>query len=241
MDSDRKEQMVIGKFRKIKIYFDKLFILTTGSLWIISFLWDILRLQRFWFDYMMELYSSFFILFMMLYSINPKFLPVKIYKLFSIITTMKGRGTLLLLISFVFLGDFHLFHKFCAVLFLVGGILYFICEILVPTTKEEFAKIEEFFNGNETKSVSIDNDKNEEKYPSDVVIPYGNAFTRGGNRKKSNDKDNNNSIESNNNVGSEESNESGENNFDNKNNKLPVLEDKIKDKKNENPYALPEF
>ncbi len=155
---------------------------------------------------------------------------------------MKGRGTLLLLISIVFLGNFHLFHKFCAVLFLVGGILYFICEVLVLTAKEEFAKIGEFFNGNETKSISIDNDKNEEKDHANVAIPYGNAFTReGGNRKKSNDKDNNNDIKNNNNVGSEESNESGENNFDNKNNKLPVLEDKIKDKKNENPYALPEF
>ena len=41
------------------------------------------------------------------------------------------------LISSLFLTDTHAFHKFCAIILFVGGLLYFVCEILVPTTKEE--------------------------------------------------------------------------------------------------------
>ena len=64
----------------------------------------------------------FFIFYMMVFSINPKLLPVKIYNSFSLITTVNDRGNLLILIS-----NFIICWRK----------LYFLDEFLVPTTKEE--------------------------------------------------------------------------------------------------------
>ena len=133
------------KFRVFRNLFDKLYILIFGSLWIIATLWDIYHLQRYWLDYTIELYSSFFIFYMMIFTINKKLLPIKIYNSFSIITTIKGRGTLLIIISLLFMNDYHTLHKLCAICFMIGGILYFISEILVPTTREELEEIENIY------------------------------------------------------------------------------------------------
>ena len=88
---------------------------------------------------------------MMIYSIYPMAIHYKIYESFKIITTIKGRGILLLLISFLFLGDNHLFHRLCAFVLLIAGILCFICEILIPTTKEELLKISESYDKKKAK------------------------------------------------------------------------------------------
>ena len=157
------------KFQVLRNVFDKLYILIIGSLWIIATLWDIYHLQRYWLDYTIELYSSFFIFFMMIFAINKRMLPIKIYNSFSIITTIKGRGTILIIISLIFLSDKHTLHKLFAVLFLIGGILYFISEILVPTTKEELEEIENIYihknlrnNGIKSDSnININNQKND--------------------------------------------------------------------------------
>ena len=133
------------KFRVFRNLFDKLYILIFGSLWIIATLWDIYHLQRYWLDYTIELYSSFFIFYMMIFTTNKKLLPIKIYNSFSIITTIKGRGTLLIIISLLFMNDYHTLHKLCAICFMIGGILYFISEILVPTTREELEEIENIY------------------------------------------------------------------------------------------------
>ena len=82
----------------------------------------------------------------MIYSIYPKAIPYKIYDSFKIITKMKGRGILLLLISFLFLADNHLFHRLCAFVLLFAGILCFLCELLLPTSKEELLKISESYD-----------------------------------------------------------------------------------------------
>ena len=163
----RPNKDIIVKFKKFTYLYDKFFILISGSLWIISSLWDIYKLQRYWLDYTVEFNGCFFLFYMMVFSINPKLLPVKIYESFSLITTIKGRGTLLILISILFLKDKHIFHKFCAVLLFVGGILYFLAEFLVPTTKEELEEIRSIYinknNNNinkDIKDVSIDNSKN---------------------------------------------------------------------------------
>ena len=49
-------------------------------------LWDIYKLQRYWFDYAVEIYTSLIVLLMMIYSIYPKAIPYKIYESFKIIT-----------------------------------------------------------------------------------------------------------------------------------------------------------
>ena len=68
---------------------------------------------------------------------------------------MNGRGFLLISISFLFITDSHSFHRFCAIILLISGILCFICEILIPTTKEEIMKITEIFE-NEVKNKNQD-------------------------------------------------------------------------------------
>lgn len=136
-----EEIILIGKLRVIKNYFEKTYITGASLLWLIATFWDIYKLQRYWFDYAIEIYTSLIVFLMMIYSIYPKAIPYKVYESFKIITKIKGRGILLLLISFLFLFDNHLFHRLCAYVLLIAGILCFICELLIPTTKEELLKI----------------------------------------------------------------------------------------------------
>ena len=144
--ASKEEIALIGKLRNIKNYIEKTYVSIACGLWLIATFWDIYKLQRYWFDYAIELYTSIVVFLMMVYSINPQAIPYKVYKSFKIITKVKGRGCLLLLISFLFLGDNHFFHRLCAILLLIGGILCFACEILIPTTKEELIKISENYD-----------------------------------------------------------------------------------------------
>ena len=162
--NNRQQFDVVEKFRVFRSKFDKFFILSAGGLWVVSTIWDICKLQRYWLDYTLEFYSCFFIIFMMIYSIKQELLPKKVYHSFRLITTMRGRGTLLIMISTIFLCDTHLFHKFCAIILFVGGIFYYICEILVPTTREELQQIKALFclnrntnNNNNTNTTSVNN------------------------------------------------------------------------------------
>ena len=167
MESEQ-EKILIGKLRVVKNYFEKTYVTGASCLWLIATFWDIYKLQRYWFDYALELYTSFLVILMMVYSIYPRAIPYKIYDSFKIITKIRGRGVLLLLISFLFLGDNHLFHRLCAIVLLIAGILCFICEILIPTTKEELLKISESYEKkrqnkkNEVVTIknSLDNSKN---------------------------------------------------------------------------------
>lgn len=174
--ASQEEIMIIGKLRVIKNYFEKTYITGASLLWLIATFWDIYKLQRYWFDYAIEIYTSFLVFLMMLYSIYPKAIPYKIYESFKIITTIKGRGILLLLISFLFLGDNHQFHRMCAIVLLIAGVLCFICEILIPTTKEELMKISEKFDKSKQNRVNdveiknnFENNNNfgEKQFPND--------------------------------------------------------------------------
>ena len=168
MNAINRTNDVVEKFKTIRSLFDKIFITIAGCMWIFSTLWDIYRLQRYWLDYCIEFYSSFLIFYMIIYSLNPNSLPKKIYKSFKAITTIRGRGCILLIISSIFLNDSHAFHKFCAIIFFIGGILYFVCEILVPSTKEELDKIDAIYNPKvssnikkeDSREVQIDNRNN---------------------------------------------------------------------------------
>ena len=230
----QEEVILMGKLRVIKNYFEKSYVTGASCLWIIATFWDIYKLQRYWFDYALELYTSFLVLLMMVYSIYPKAIPYKIYQSFKIITKIRGRGCLLLLISFLFLGDDHLFHRLCAIILLIAGILCFICEILIPTTKEELLKISENFDK-----------KNQKNLGDNVVIK--NNLEKSNNYEEKVDYDINNNaekieeeIKENNNI------DSGENN-----NKLTGVEVKLEggeataeEKANNNnpanPYDLPD-
>ena len=156
MLNQRPKLDVVEKFKSIRTIYDKVFISISGSLWIFSTLWDIYKLQRFWLDYTIEFYSSFFIFYMIIFSINPKSLPKIIYNNFRILTTIRGRGSFLIIISSLFLSDKHAFHKSCAILLFIGGVVYLICEILVPTTKEELEQIDSIYNKTrENRNVKI--------------------------------------------------------------------------------------
>ena len=159
--SSEREERIMAIVRRIKSCFDKFYIVGSGSLWLAATGWDIYTLQRYWYDFTLEIYSSILIVFTIFYSICPNSYPKYLYKNFRFITSVKGRGILQLLISFLFLKDKHAFHKFCAILFLIGGVLFFLCEILVPTTKEERKKIAEKYKNddkiiNTSKNISVE-------------------------------------------------------------------------------------
>ena len=220
MINRRQEGDVIIKFKIFRSVFDKLFISIAGSLWIFATLWDIYKLQRYWLDYAIEFYSSFFIFYMMLFSINPKSLPIKIYNSFKIITTISGRGTMLIIISSLFLSDKHAFHKTCAILFFLGGIIYIICEFLVPTTKEEINIIDSYYNKN------INNEKTINKSQITNMSNNVNIKADASTAVFVNNTNNNfinNSINNNDNVGDNTNKENNEN-----------KNDLIKEKKKEN-------
>ena len=249
----RRKVDVIAKFKIIRSIYDKLFITIGGSLWIFSTLWDIYKLQRYWLDYSIEFYSSFLIFYMIIYSINPKALPTIIYNSFKIITTIRGRGTLLIIISSLFLKDKHTFHKFCAILLFFGGIIYFICEILVPTTKEELQQIDAIYNknnnSNSKNNVNYSNmnnniQKTNVNNTSTIQNDQSTVIFKNNNNDNNNIMDNNNRIrsndinekdESNNNTLTPNQNEKEENNKNENNN----IEDEII-KKTDNPYEIPE-
>ena len=197
--ASQEEIIIIGKLRVIKNYFEKTYITGASLLWLIATFWDIYKLQRYWFDYAIEIYTSFLVFLMMLYSVYPKAIPYKIYESFKIITKIKGRGILLLLISFLFLGDNHQFHRMCAIVLLVAGLLCFICEILIPTTKEELMKISEKFDKNRqnkaNNAVEIKNNFENSNNLGEKQFEYDNS----NNVEKIDDeiKENNNNIDSN--------------------------------------------
>ena len=250
----RRKVDVIAKFKIIRSIYDKLFITIGGSLWIFSTLWDIYKLQRYWLDYSIEFYSSFLIFYMIIYSINPKALPTIIYNSFKIITTIRGRGTLLIIISSLFLKDKHTFHKFCAILLFFGGIIYFICEILVPTTKEELQQIDAIYNNNNSNSKNninysnINNNiqKTNANNTSTIQTDQSTVIFKNNNNDNNNIMDNNNNRtksndinekdESNNNALTPNQNDKEDNNNKNENNNI---EDEII-RKTDNPYEIPE-
>ena len=247
---------IIEIFKKIRYIYDIIFISIGGSLWIFSTLWDIYKLQRYWLDYSIEFYSSFLIFYMIIYSINPKALPVKIYYYFKLITTVRGRGILLIIISSLFLKDKHAFHKFCAIILFIGGILYLICEILVPTTKEELQKIESMYNNTNNRSSIINN-----RITNNINSNKKNNINNENNNNKSINSNNNDNTEVNiinenlNDLIKENEEKDGSNskitekesNKENKENNEEDNENETKNnliseivRKTDNPYEIPE-
>ena len=256
MLNQRPKLDVVEKFKSIRAIYDKVFISIGGSLWIFSTLWDIYKLQRFWLDYTIEFYSSFFIFCMIIFSINPKSLPKIIYNNFRILTTIRGRGTFLIIISSLFLSDKHAFHKSCAIILFIGGVLYLICEILVPTTKEELEQIESIYNKTtENRNVKItqitDSTTNDSKLRTDqstAIFNKENSEVINNNIETKNDlikninKENSNNEEiepkkENKDIIDEEKNEKKIEENDSNNNNI-ISEEIVQ--KTDNPYEIPD-
>ena len=256
---NRNKFDVVEKFKKFRSIYDKIYITIAGCLWIFATLWDIYKLQRYWLDYAMEFYTSFFLFFMMIFSLNPKSLPKRIYTSFRLLTSIRGRGFLLIAISSLFISDKHAFHKFCAIILLIGGIFYFICEILVPTTTDELDKIEDMFNSTNDNNNNNKNNKTTEVKISNISINTQISTTSEGikgsinnqinlnghhNEISNNDISNNNSINITQTILIDESNVNPNNEIKQDNNKINInnndtyAEEIVR--KTDNPYEIPE-
>ena len=246
---NRNKFDIVEKFKKFRSIYDKIYITIAGCLWIFSTLWDIYHLQRYWLDYAIEFYTSFFIFFMMIYSLNPKSLPKRIYTSFRLLTTIRGRGCLLIIISSLFINDIHAFHRFCAIILLIGGIFYFICEVLVPTTTEELDKIEDMFNStgenkNTTEvkisNVSINTQINTTSEGMKESINNQINLSTQNNDISNNDISNNNTINITQTILIDESHVSPNNEIQKENtNNNTIYENEIV-RKTDNPYEIPE-
>jgi lipopolysaccharide export LptBFGC system permease protein LptF len=186
---------------------------------------------------------------MMMYSINPRALPTKIYNSFRLLTTIRGRGVLLIIISSLFLDDKHAFHKSCAILLFIGGILYFICEILVPTTKDELDQIESIYNNikkdtNSSRNENVSNTYNSTNPMNSSTIQNQDKSTEILENKPSNIIPNDNEGKANKNQNeSEEQNIKTMNNNGNENKEYNGPNTKVEEeivKKTDNPYEIPE-
>lgn len=248
MFQQRPKVDVVEKFKILRSIYDKIFILIAGSLWIFATIWDIYKLQRYWLDYSIEFYTSFLIFYMIIYSINQKALPAIIYNSFRIISTIRGRGVFLIIISTLFINDKHAFHKYCAILLLIGGIIYLICEILVPTTKEELQQIESIYNNKKNITNNDSNINNTQILNNNnynIQVDQSTAIFKNNDNNKimnnnintNNNLNNNEKDESNNNVKTTELNEEGKNEED-KNEINNINEEIIM--KTDNPYEIPE-
>ena len=130
-------QGTIATLRNVKEKIDKYYTIVIGCVWTLATLWDIIRFQCYWSDYMLELYSCFFIIFMALQILFPAKIPKLITDQFGIITTTLGRGIIMLIFSLLFLGFEHLFHKLAAIFLFIGGFVITILELIAPSLDED--------------------------------------------------------------------------------------------------------
>jgi len=219
-----KEPELIKKLRIIKNYFERFYVILVCIFWIVGTCWDIYKLQRYWFDYALELYSTFLIFITLLYSLSPKAISKNIYKSFKMITKIKGRGIMFIIISLLFIRDTHDFHKFCSYVLLIAGVLCFICEILIPTTKEELEKIDEIYGQKvvqSTNDVIVFNKQNEQNNKEKIGSSINDIIEKSEEKKVE--------IKLDNDLSSEEQN-------------IPNLNNEIIAANNQstNPYDLPE-
>ena len=219
-----KEPELIKKLRIIKNYFERFYVILVCIFWIVGTCWDIYKLQRYWFDYALELYSTFLIFITLLYSLSPKAISKNIYKSFKMITKIKGRGIMFIIISLLFIRDTHDFHKFCSYVLLIAGVLCFICEILIPTTKEELEKIDEIYGQKvvqSTNDVFVFNKQNEQNNKEKIGSSINDIIEKSEEKKVE--------IKLDNDLSSEEQN-------------IPNLNNEIIAANNQstNPYDLPE-
>ena len=145
------------KINPIKEKFDKYFTIIISGLIVLSTLWDIICFYCYWSDYILELYSCFFLVFMGLYFIMPAKIPKIITNYLGLIKTTLGRSIIMIFFSLLFLGDAHLFHKIISILLFIGGILLLIMELTSPENFKSKNYYESNENNNNEKSQDIGN------------------------------------------------------------------------------------
>ena len=145
------------KINPIKEKFDKYFTIIISGLIVLSTLWDIICFHCYWSDYILELYSCFFLVFMGLYFIMPAKIPKIITNYLGIIKTTLGRSIIMIFFSLLFLGDAHLFHKIISILLFIGGVLLLIMELTSPENFKSKNYYESNENNNNEKSQDIGN------------------------------------------------------------------------------------
>ncbi len=157
---------VFQKIRDLKETIDKYITVILGCLWTISTLWDIVTFQCFWSDYMLELYSCFFIIFMILQILFPQKVPPFIPKYFGIITTTFGRGLIMIIFSLIFLSDKHLFHKLCTIFLLLGGICLLFLGLIGNDREKNNMK---YYQSENNTSQDLKNTKSNEEVPETKI------------------------------------------------------------------------
>ena len=121
----------------IKEKYDKFFTLIISCLWVLATLWDLICFHCYWSDIMLELYSSFFFIFMFLHFILSNKVPAIITKYFGLITNTLGRAIIMVIFSLLFIGGEHIFHNIVTIILFIGGFALLIMEILAPENDKE--------------------------------------------------------------------------------------------------------
>ena len=154
----------VRKVRDIKEKIDKYFTMVIGCLWVLSTLWDVIRFHCYWSDYMLELYSCFFMTFMVLSFIIPSKIPKIITDMFGLIKTTLGRSIIMLVFSLLFLGDKHTFHQLCSIFLFIGGFVLLCLELIAPAPQLESSKF--FPSVNNSGPDEKNNNRNESVPPT---------------------------------------------------------------------------
>ena len=141
----------IQKIKDLSETIDKYCTVILGCLWTVATLWDIVTFQCFWSDYMLELYSCFFVIFMILQVLFPDKVPKLIKDYFGIITTIFGRGIIMIIFSLIFLVDKHILHKLSSIFLFIGG-LCLLCLSFIAPQEDKYYQQE--------NNISQENEKN---------------------------------------------------------------------------------
>jgi len=204
------------KINPIKEKFDKYFTIIISGLIVLSTLWDIICFHCYWSDYILELYSCFFLVFMGLYFIMPAKIPKIITNYLGIIKTTLGRSIIMIFFSLLFLGDAHLFHKIISILLFIGGVLLLIMELTSPENFKSKNYYESNENNNNEKSQDIGNNdisQNDTNPPTkldeDSQQPAPENLNNLNNFKDLNNPEINSSVNNNENDNNENNNNKG--------------------------------
>ena len=150
----------VSKIKDLKEKLDKYYTIVVGCIWTLATLWDIIRFHCYWSDYMLELYSCFFIVFMVLYLLFPAKVPKLITDQFGVIKTTFGRGIIMIVFSLLFLGEKHVFHKLAAILLFIGGFTITVLDFIAPSQENK-----KYYTSEVNTSQDI------EKNPNDSLPP----------------------------------------------------------------------
>ena len=162
-------QGTVSKIKDIKEKLDKYYTIVIGCIWTLATLWDIIRFQCYWSDYMLELYSCFFIVFMVLQILFPAKIPKLITDQFGVITITLGRGIIMLVFSLLFLGDKHLFHKLAAIFLFIGGAIIVIFDLIAPSSQLGESKFYPSVENPQSQNQKIENNNHNDSIPETKI------------------------------------------------------------------------